>query len=192
MGIKINMFGLFGRKKSNAAIVKRQYELLTNAARRDIFYTDLHVPDTVMGRFNLLTIHLTLYLRMTRDVSAPVNALAQDVVDAFFEDIDHSIRELGIGDASVPKRMKKLAKMFYGRAEAYGTALDANDKDALIHALARNLYPEENAPDLSDLAHEMLHIDEIFGQSSPEDMAKGNIAFPDCLMKTERSPEGSQ
>ncbi len=48
-----------------------------------------------------------------------------DIVDAFFEDVDHSIRELGIGDMGVPKRMKKLARMFYGRANSYGEALDA-------------------------------------------------------------------
>jgi cytochrome b pre-mRNA-processing protein 3 len=47
-------------------------------------------------------------------------ALAQDIVDAFFEDVDHSIRELGIGDTGVPKRMKKFARMFYGRANSYG------------------------------------------------------------------------
>lgn len=178
------MFGLFGRKKTNAAIVNRQYELLTIAARRDIFYTHFNVPDTVMGRFNLLTIHLTLYLRMTKDAGEPVEALAQELVDAFFEDIDHSIRELGIGDASVPKRMKKLAKMFYGRAESYGVSLDENNQNALIAALERNIYPEEEAPDLSRLAQEMVHIDETFKNVDQQDMARGKITFPDCLAKS--------
>lgn len=175
------MFGLFGRRKSNAEIVKLQYEQLTDAARRPIFYTQLHVPDTVMGRFNLLTIHLMLYLRMTKEASEPVQALAQELVDAFFEDIDHSIRELGIGDASVPKRMKKLAKMFYGRAEAYGAALDNRDEAALATALARNIFPEEEAPNLSGLAQEILHIDLIFKDTSQEDLARGHVAFPDFV-----------
>lgn len=173
------MFGLFQRQKSNAEIVKNQYEILTAAARRAIFYTDMNVPDTVMGRFNMLTLHITLYLRLTKDKGEPVQALAQDIVDAFFEDIDHSIRELGIGDASVPKRMKKLAKMFYGRADAYGQALDGKDEEAMIAALSRNIYPEQEAPDLSALAREIFHMDAGLRAADEAQLAKGQVRVPD-------------
>ncbi len=56
--------------------------------------------------------------------------------------MDHSLRELGIGDQGVPKRMKKLARMFYGRVAAYGEALDADDPAALAAALTRNIRPD--------------------------------------------------
>lgn len=177
------MFGLFSRKKSNAAIVKNQYEILTNAARRELFYTDMNVPDTVMGRFNMLTIHLTIYLRHTRQASEPVKELAQEIVDAFFEDIDHSIREIGIGDASVPKRMKKLAKMFYGRADAYGRALDNNNQEEMEAALARNLFPEQDAPDLSLLAQEIFHMDASLKGADDALLAAGQLQVPDLRTK---------
>jgi cytochrome b pre-mRNA-processing protein 3 len=103
----------------------------------------MHAPDTVIGRFEMITIHLVL-------VSAPHGGrpvplfmgLAQEVLEAFFEDVDHSIRELGIGDTGVPKRMKKFARMFYGRANSYGEALEAADQTALAEALSRNIYPD--------------------------------------------------
>lgn len=65
------------------------------------------------------------------------------------------MRELGIGDQGVPKRMKKFAGMFYGRLEAYAAALDASDATALAAALARNIYPQADAsaPDMRGLAN---------------------------------------
>ena len=63
------------------------------------------------------------------------------LTDEFFTDVEHSLRELGIGDLGVPKRMKKLARMFYGRAAAYDDALERDDREALAAALARNVRP---------------------------------------------------
>jgi cytochrome b pre-mRNA-processing protein 3 len=101
---------------------------ITGAARAPVFYESMGVPDTVLGRFEMISIHLILYLRRTGKAGDASRALAQDIVDAFFEDVDHSIRELGIGDMGVPKRMKKLARMFYGRVQSYGQAVDAGDQ----------------------------------------------------------------
>ena len=155
------IFGLFGKKNGNAAIVKRQYALLTAAARRPYLYTDLDVPDTVMGRFEMLSAMLILYFRRTRASATSGQEIAQEIVDAFFEDVDHSIRELGIGDQGVPKRMKKLAGMFYGRLESYAQALDKDDRDLLASALRRNIYPEtgEDAPDMAGLAGWMMDVE---------------------------------
>lgn len=174
------VFGLFRRKNSNEAIVGTQYEAITEAARRPLFYSDMNAPDTVMGRFDLVTIHMMLYLRAIKDADESVKQLAQEVVDAFFVDIDHSIRELGIGDAGVPKRMKKLARMFYGRAEAYGEALDNNDQDALEAALARNIYPEtkDEIPSLGALADYLLKADKVLKDVNRDDMVSGRLAFP--------------
>ncbi len=71
--------------------------------------------------------------------------------------MDHSLRELGIGDASVPKRMKKLARMFYGRAAAYDVALEASDAQAFAKALERNIFPDgPNWPQAGRLA--IMHL----------------------------------
>ncbi len=141
------IFGFGGKKNNNRTIVERQYALLTQAARQPAFYTNFNVPDTVMGRFEMLSVMLILYFRRTaqENASRSCQEIAQEIVDAFFEDLDHSIRELGIGDPSVPKRMKKLAGMFYGRLESYAKALDEKDAQSLGAALKRNFHPGEAA-----------------------------------------------
>jgi cytochrome b pre-mRNA-processing protein 3 len=167
-------FGLFGKNNQNRAIVDRQYALLTTAAREPGFYTDLGVPDTVMGRFEMLSIVMILFFRRTRMSPRSGQEIAQEIVDAFFQDIDHSIRELGIGDQGVPKRMKKLAGMFYGRLEAYAAALDAQDHTALAQALKRNIYPEtQDAPALDGLAHWMAAADADLANVDEEDISRG-------------------
>src|SRR5262245_61207597 len=146
------IFGLFKKKNHNQTIVNRQYAALTSSARVPFFYTDLDVPDTVMGRFEMLTVVMILFFRRTANSVVSGQELAQEIVDAFFQDIDHSIRELGIGDQSVPKRMKKLAGMFYGRLETYAAALQEKDAEKLASALQRNIYPEkQDAPSMHGL-----------------------------------------
>ncbi|MEI2301552.1 ubiquinol-cytochrome C chaperone family protein [Ensifer sp. MJa1] len=155
------IFGLFKRKSGNTTIVERQYALLTSAARQPYLYTDLDVPDTVMGRFEMLSAMLILYFRRTRASARPGQEIAQEIIDAFFEDVDHSIRELGVGDAGVPKKMKKLASMYYGRLEAYATALEEKDGVALAAALRRNFHPDggDAAPTMDALAAYLLAVE---------------------------------
>lgn len=173
------IWNLFKRKKSNQALVERQYAEITGAARSPVFYEAMGVPDTVMGRFEMISIHLILYLRRTGTAGEAARGLAQDLVDAFFEDVDHSIRELGIGDMGVPKRMKKLAKMFYGRVKSYGEALDAGDHQGLVDALKRNLHPEsgEKAPSTEALADWMMASARRLDDVSEEQLAAGLLTF---------------
>ena len=148
------------------------------AARQPAFYANWDVPDTPLGRFEMLSVHLFLFLERARGASEPLSALAQDVTDEFFKDVEHSLRELGIGDMGVPKRMKKLARMFYGRAEAYRQALAASDEPALAAALARNVWPErETTPHGADLAaYVSRSLPHLAAQPEAELLA-GNIAF---------------
>jgi len=136
------IFGLFRKNKVNHAIMVRQYDALTRAARNPVFFERMNVADTVLGRFEMLSVVLILYFRRTATAGQDVKAIAQEVVEAFFEDLDHSMRELGIGDNGVPKRMKKLAGMFYGRLDSYARALEGGDAVALEEALRRNIHPE--------------------------------------------------
>jgi len=173
------IWNLFKRKKANQALVGRQYAEITRGARSPVFYEAMGVPDTVMGRFEMIAIHLILYLRRTGPAGAATKGLAQDIVDAFFEDVDHSIRELGIGDTSVPKRMKKLARMFYGRVESYGQALDAGDRVGLVEALKRNIHPEQAdiAPSTQALSDWMINTAQMLEDVSEETMAAGKLTF---------------
>jgi cytochrome b pre-mRNA-processing protein 3 len=174
------IWSLLKRKKSNQALVTRQYEAITAAARAPIFYQEMHAPDTVIGRFEMITIHLVLYLRRTSSSGEAVQGLAQEVLEAFFEDVDHSIRELGIGDTGVPKRMKKFARMFYGRANSYGAALEAADQSALADALSRNIHPDpgDAAPSMQALAGWMMQAAAALDRAGEDTLASGLLEFP--------------
>ena len=140
------IFGLFSRSKPVAS-VEVVYGDIVAAARLPVLYRDLGVPDTVMGRFDTLALHLVLVLRRLRGLPPPADSLAQDLVDRFFSDLDTALREIGIGDVAVPKKVKKLGQAFYGRAEAYENAL-AEDAavDALELAIARNILEKPEEP----------------------------------------------
>jgi cytochrome b pre-mRNA-processing protein 3 len=176
---KTMIFGLFGKKNNNQAIVDRQYEALTSAARMPALYERLGVPDTVMGRFEMLSAVMILFFRRTRASATSGQEIAQEIVDAFFQDIDYSIRELGIGDNTVPKRMKKLAGMFYGRLEAYSKAMDAGDAEALAVALGRNIHPKEADPvDMRALADWMFSAEKHLSAQSEDTIATGSATLP--------------
>lgn len=173
------IFGLFRKKNNNRIIVDRQYAALTSTARLPFFYTEMDVPDTVMGRFELLSVVMILFFRRTAVSQTSGQELAQEIIDAFFTDIDHSIRELGIGDQGVPKRMKKLAGMFYGRLEAYGTALKAGDEPQLAAALKRNIHPDrQDAPAMLSLARWMVDAERQLKAVPEETIAQGRLALP--------------
>jgi cytochrome b pre-mRNA-processing protein 3 len=173
------IFGLFKKKNHNRAIVDRQYAALTSLARVPFFYTDLDVPDTVMGRYEMLSVVMILYFRRTAKSEVSGQEIAQEIVDAFFQDIDHSIRELGIGDQGVPKRMKKLAGMFYGRLETYAAALEEKDREALAAALRRNIYLErETAADMRGLADWMLTAETALAAVSEDEISRGAAVLP--------------
>ena len=136
---------LFGRNRlASEAVVLASYETIVAAARQPMYFAQWGVPDTALGRFESLSLHMILFLRRTKDATPALKGLGQEVVEEFFKDVDHSLRELGIGDAGVPKRMKKLARMFYGRAESYDDAIAANDSALLAEALNRNIRPGDD------------------------------------------------
>ena len=174
------IFSLFRKKNNNQAIVEQQYRALTDGARQPFFYSDMNVPDTVMGRLEMLSAVLILYFRRTSKASTGVQQISQEIVDAFFQDVDHSIRELGVGDLSVPKRMKKLASRFFGRMESYSKALNDRDQAALADALKRNFHPLnlENAPDMSKLAAYLLSAEAQLSNLSDDTLLSGLLALP--------------
>lgn len=178
------VFGLFRRKKTNQHIVAAIYERLTASSRHPTLYETMGAPDTVMGRFEMIAAHMVIFFRRTGQGRPAVRDLAQEIVDAFFEDIDHSIREIGIGDMGVPKRMKKFARMFYGRYESYAEAIDAGDREALRAALARNIYPPQRdgspnpaARDVAPLADYFLSRAADLMSVTDEDILAGRVAI---------------
>jgi cytochrome b pre-mRNA-processing protein 3 len=119
------------------------YGTAVAAARDPHFYVVLGVPDTLDGRFDLVGLHVSLLIRHLRRKPAPGPALAQAVFDAMFGDMDVNLREMGVGDLSVGKRVRAMWEAFHGRATVYDSALDADDVPALEAALTRNVWRGE-------------------------------------------------
>ncbi|MFH6782447.1 MULTISPECIES: ubiquinol-cytochrome C chaperone family protein [Methylobacterium] len=133
----------FRRDNARIRAIEALHIRINAGARVPALYLDLGVPDTVEGRFEALCLHVVLVLRHLRRLPPPAADIAQDLVNSVFEQLDSSLRELGVGDMGVSKRMKKLAQAFYGRAAAYDAALDAGDRDGLAVVLARNVLARE-------------------------------------------------
>ena len=118
------------------------------AAARDLFlYTDLGVPDTLDGRFDMIGLYTFLLIQRLKREPAPGPALAQAVFDAMFSDMDVNLREMGVGDLSVGRKVRVMWEAFHGRAAAYAAAMTAGDMAALDAALERNVWRGKPPPD---------------------------------------------
>ena len=151
------------------------YTAAVTAARDPALFGEDGVPDTLEGRFDLVALHAALMVRRLRrdpDPRGPV--LAQAVFDAMFADMDMNLREMGVGDMSIGKRVRRMWEAFHGRALAYETALEAGDAAALEAALARNVWggepPDGAAP---RLARHALAIDAALATQPFGELAAG-------------------
>jgi cytochrome b pre-mRNA-processing protein 3 len=169
------IFSLF--RKDRASATDALYRRITVAARDPALYVRFGVPDTVEGRFESLALHLVLVLRRLRRLPPPSEDLAQELVDAFFRQLDASLRELGVGDMGVPKRMKKLAQGFYDRAAAYDAALDAGDAAALAGIFGRNLVALPEAAER--LARYTEAADTALREDALETLVTSGPSFPE-------------
>lgn len=153
------------------------YGAIVAQARQPAFYTDFGVADSLDGRFDMVVLHVVL---ATRRLKGGASAEQQALFDLFISDMDRSLREMGVGDLTVPKRMKVMAAAFYGRLEAYGAALDARDGAGLAAAIGRNLFPDGAvgvAP--AALAAYALAAEDALAAAPLEAVLEGRLAFPD-------------
>lgn len=127
---------LFERSRRHAATAL--YGAAVAQARLPVFYLVGAVPDTLDGRFDLLALHVFLVLRRLRVGGAAAADLAQSVFDLMFADMDSNLREIGVGDLSVGRKVKTMAEALMGRIAAYDPGL--TDHEVLAEALRRNLY----------------------------------------------------
>jgi cytochrome b pre-mRNA-processing protein 3 len=134
----------FNRFRNPAVLrgtIEAIYGMIVAQAREPAFYADLHVRDTVNGRFDLLILHLWLVLRRLQPAPGG-SGLSQALFDRFCADMDDNLREMGVGDLTVPKRMQAFGEAFYGRTSAYDLAFETGD-EALAQALSRNVFNGE-------------------------------------------------
>lgn len=126
------------------------YGMIVTRAREPAFYDGYGVPDTVDGRFDLVVLHLWMVLRrLGADMDS--RKLAQGLFDLFCSDMDANLREMGVGDMTVPKRMQAFGQAFYGRSAAYDAAL-TEGREALALALDKNVFNGRNFEQAGRLA----------------------------------------
>lgn len=150
------LFDRRARRRQKAALVL--YEHIRDVSRDPVLYRPGRVPDTLDGRFTILVVHLALVIRRLQREGAAARAFSQDLFEHFIHDMDQGMREAAVGDLAVPKRLKKMMRVWYGHLRAMDEELQPADErgelmTVLPGFLQRNLYKDaEEVPDLRPLA----------------------------------------
>lgn len=155
------------------------YGMIVTQAREPIFYRDLGVPDTVNGRFDLLLLHLWLLLRRLRTVQGATE-LSQALFDRFCEDMDDNLREMGVGDQTVPKRMRAFGEAFYGRVQAYDQAIESGG-EALASAICKNILNGTGLDQAKRLAAYACATETDLGRTGEVALLCASFKFPPAL-----------
>ena len=179
---------LWRKRRSNRALIDQLHGKIVAAARRPGLYAELSAPDTFEGRFEMMTLHAGLVMRALSRLPGFGGELAQELADSVFRHFDIALREIGISDVGLAKRMKRLAEAFYGRNKAYGEALDAGDAALLTSALERNIYGGANARHAPALALYVEECARALAEIPVDTFAAGDVAFPEVdIVKGGRS-----
>ena len=128
------------QRKQEARPAERLYRSILQASRQKNLYTEFEVKDHLDSRFDMLCLHISLLMGRLRMLPEGTHKqLNQELFDRFFADMDFTLREMGVGDLGVGKRVRKMSEAFMGRLAAYTEALEKNDKTELALAVARNI-----------------------------------------------------
>lgn len=146
------MLGKLFRSRTTARPGEALYALAVEQARNPVFYTRLGVEDRIDARFELYTLHVLLLVMRLKEEGGSWSDQAQELFDTYVSALDHVLRELGVGDVAVGKKMRKLGEAMYGRMNAYEVALRAGNENELAASLARNVHDSEDAERARPLA----------------------------------------
>lgn len=175
------MIKLWSRNTAKKQVADTIYAAIMAQARHPSFYRDAGVPDSLDGRFDVLVMHAFLFLRRLKREDEAAAELGQEVFDTMFAGLDQDLREMGVGDLGIAKRVRKMASAFYGRTAAYDDALDgySEDPQPLESAVKRNMFPDqEDTEGARMIAAYMVACDRALGAQDLETLRKGDLAFP--------------
>ncbi len=172
------MFGFF-RSRKHTKVASALYSSILIQARLPVFYTDFGVQDTIDGRFDMIVLHAHIVFDRLKDGTTKEQEIAQAVFDLMFADLDQNLREMGVGDVGVSKRIKVMAEAFYGRANAYANGMREQDNSVLTNALRRNLYRNSVAIDYQILGISSYMRNQVAHLKSQElsELIQGNVSF---------------
>lgn len=170
------IFKLF-RKSAPDDAVYAAYNFIVAQSRQPRFYADWGVPDTVTGRFDMISLHLALLLRRLKadESAAP---FGQQLIDLFFSDMDRSLREMGVGDLSVPKKMRKMGEVFYGTVASLDDSLGSSDAGALVTMLNKNIYGGTETAGAAPLADYLRAEAAALSQRPVSELVAGRLGEP--------------
>ena len=137
------IFNLFRKPSVAPDAVLETYRSIVAQSRQVKFYAEWGVEDSVTGRFDMVSLHLALYLRRLKNEPAAKD-FTQALVELFFKDMDSSVRELGVTDLGVPKKVKAMGNIFYGLVKVLDPALDSGSPGDVETVLVRNVYGAPN------------------------------------------------
>jgi cytochrome b pre-mRNA-processing protein 3 len=171
------------RRTPRTHTIASLYGTIVAQARAEPFYQDYGVPDTVNGRFEMVVLHMVLLLQRMKAGPGLASA-GQAVFDLFCHDMDANLREMGVGDLSVPRKMRRIGEAFYGRQAAYEAALaeaGSGTVEPLVAALARNVFEVEegDAAGAGHLAAYVQGVARALAAQPDEAIARCEIHFPD-------------
>jgi cytochrome b pre-mRNA-processing protein 3 len=171
------------QRKSGARCL---YGAIVDHARSSVFYQHLGVPDSATGRYEMIALHAFLVMDRLGRVAGQ-GEVSQALFDVMFADIDRSLREMGVGDLGVGKRVKALAGHFYAMAAAYRDGLNRGDV-VLCVALSDYLYGGEAPPPvaLATMAAYLRACVSDLGEQAEDDISQGRIRFPEPRQGSEQ------
>ncbi len=173
------MFGFF-RKDANREVIETVFARMAEAARQPELFSALGIPDTVNGRIESLSLHLVVLLRALIRLPAPADEIAKDLTDYFYEQIEGAMREIGVADIKVPKRMKRMAGALLGRSHVVAQALQSADRDGLAMILCRDVLELGDVPNEAAmrLAEYLLEAEKSLSHGTLNNIISGAIMFP--------------
>ncbi|MGB7287769.1 MAG: ubiquinol-cytochrome C chaperone family protein [Salaquimonas sp.] len=173
--------GLFKRTRTHE-VPQQLYGSVVAQSREPVLFTDYGFPDTVTGRFDAVSLHLFLFSRrLVREDTTLAKSLNQEVFDYFTDDTDRALRELGVGDTSVPKRKKKMIHTFYAVVEDLSEEIDNKDEEQLLKKLETRFISSEGenaAYNHPALAKYILSVANILDEIPADQIMKGEIRWP--------------
>lgn len=152
---------MFRYLQQRKALKKQAHDLYGKAvgnARQPFFYTDLGVPDSFDGRFEVVALHCAMIIHGLN--KAGETKQAQALFDVFFKNMEQTLREQGVGDVGIVKHMKRMMQGFNGRAQHFEMALKNKDRGALIEALKRNVYGTVKSPKAADVENLAAYVED--------------------------------
>lgn len=176
------MFGKLFQTRPEKKLARELYDSGVRAARQKGHYLDDAVPDTLEGRLEMVMLHTALIIReLNASGGEAGKELAQDVFDSMFDDFDAAMREMGVGDSAVGKKIRFMAEGFYGRASAYADALNGKGEESLDAILARNVFADdEDATAQKQLAVYVKKSAEMLAEQGFEGLkAQADARFPE-------------